>query len=172
MAADAPRVIGIALQWCLRDGVSNHQRLHCLINCWFRRRAKKTSKLHISGLWRGIKRWPVNAPHKRPVTRKCFHLMTSSWNLSTGQTGLTRSSTRNFANNTSTIWMMRYDRQCNCVFVFINKFGTARVIQNMHVAEIAQREVPQNSRTKLHVISSSILVPCIWHQSPGHQLSW
>ena len=28
---------------------------------------------------RGIHRWPVNSPHKRPVTRKCFHLMTSSW---------------------------------------------------------------------------------------------
>ena len=27
---------------------------------------------------RGIHRWPVNSPHKRPVTRKNFHLMTSS----------------------------------------------------------------------------------------------
>ena len=27
---------------------------------------------------RGIHRWPVNSPHKGPVT-KCFHLMTSSW---------------------------------------------------------------------------------------------
>ena len=27
---------------------------------------------------RGIHRWPVNSQHKRPVTRKCFHLMTSS----------------------------------------------------------------------------------------------
>ena len=25
---------------------------------------------------RGIHRWPVNSPHKGPVTRKCFHLMT------------------------------------------------------------------------------------------------
>ena len=24
-------------------------------------------------------RWPVNSPHKGPLTRKCFHLMTSSW---------------------------------------------------------------------------------------------
>ena len=24
---------------------------------------------------RGIHRWPVNSPHKGPVTRKCFHLM-------------------------------------------------------------------------------------------------
>ena len=28
---------------------------------------------------RGIHRWPVNSTHKRPVTRKMFHLMTSSW---------------------------------------------------------------------------------------------
>ena len=28
---------------------------------------------------RGIHRWPVNSPHNWPVTRKCFHLMTSSW---------------------------------------------------------------------------------------------
>ena len=27
---------------------------------------------------RGIHRWRVNSPHKRPVTRKRFHLMTSS----------------------------------------------------------------------------------------------
>ena len=27
---------------------------------------------------RGIHRWPVNSPHKGPVTRKMFHLMTSS----------------------------------------------------------------------------------------------
>ena len=28
---------------------------------------------------RGIHRGPVNSPRKGPVTRKCFHLMTSSW---------------------------------------------------------------------------------------------
>ena len=27
---------------------------------------------------RGIHRWPVDSPHKGPVTRKCFHLMPSS----------------------------------------------------------------------------------------------
>ena len=30
---------------------------------------------------REIHRWPVNSAHKGPVTRKMFHLMTSSWNL-------------------------------------------------------------------------------------------
>ena len=28
---------------------------------------------------KGIHRWPVNSPYKRPVTLKCFHLMASSW---------------------------------------------------------------------------------------------
>ena len=27
----------------------------------------------------GIHRWPLNSSHKWPVTRKCFHLMTSSY---------------------------------------------------------------------------------------------
>ena len=41
-----------ALQWrhngC--DGVSNHQPLHCSINCLFRSRSKKTSKPCVAGL--------------------------------------------------------------------------------------------------------------------------
>ena len=28
---------------------------------------------------RGIHRWPMNSSHKGSITRKCFHLMTSSW---------------------------------------------------------------------------------------------
>ena len=60
-----------ALQWRHngRDGVSNHQRLECLFNRLFSRRSKKTWKLRITGLCGGI-RWPVNSPHKGPVTRK------------------------------------------------------------------------------------------------------
>ena len=50
-----------------RDGVSN-QPHDCLLNCLFRRRSKKTPKLRVTGLCR----WPVNSPHKRPVTRKMF----------------------------------------------------------------------------------------------------
>ena len=36
-----------------RDGVSNHQPRHCLINRLFRRRSKKTSKLRVTGLCSG-----------------------------------------------------------------------------------------------------------------------
>ena len=33
---------------------------------------RKTSKLRVTGFVRGIHRWPVNSPHKWPVTRKIF----------------------------------------------------------------------------------------------------
>ena len=44
-----------SLQWHHneRDGVSNHQRLDCLFNRVFRRKSKKTSKLHVTGLCEG-----------------------------------------------------------------------------------------------------------------------
>ena len=36
-----------------RDGVSNHQPHHCLLNGLFRRRSNKTSKLRVTGLCAG-----------------------------------------------------------------------------------------------------------------------
>ena len=43
------------LQWHHneRNGISNPRRLYCLLNCWFRRRSKKTSKLRVSALCAG-----------------------------------------------------------------------------------------------------------------------
>ena len=45
----------IALRWRQngRDGVANHQPHDCLLNCLFRRRTKKTSKLRVPGLCAG-----------------------------------------------------------------------------------------------------------------------
>ena len=42
----------VSLQWRYNehDGVSNHWRLYCLLNRLFRHRAKKTSKLPVTGL--------------------------------------------------------------------------------------------------------------------------
>ena len=54
------------------DGVSNHQPHVCLLNRLFRRRSKKTSKLHVTGLCAGNAPGPVNSLHKGPVTRKMF----------------------------------------------------------------------------------------------------
>ena len=55
-----------------RAGVSNQQRLDCLLNRLFRSRSKKASKVRATGLCEGNHRWPVDSPHKGPVTRKLF----------------------------------------------------------------------------------------------------
>ena len=49
------RFIDNALQWRHNegDGISHHRRLQCLLNCWFRRTSKNTSKLRVSGLCAG-----------------------------------------------------------------------------------------------------------------------
>ena len=63
----------IPLHWRHNEpgGVSNHQPHDGLFNRSFRSRSKKTSKLRVTGLCvRGIHRWPVNSPHKWPITRK------------------------------------------------------------------------------------------------------
>ena len=51
---------GPALQWHHdgRDGVSNHQPRDCLFKSLFRRGSKITSKLRVTGLCRGVHRWP------------------------------------------------------------------------------------------------------------------
>ena len=56
------------LQWRHNEpnGVSNHQRIDCLLNRLFRRRSKKTTKLCVTGRYEG------NSPHEGPVTRKMF----------------------------------------------------------------------------------------------------
>ena len=45
----------LSLQWCQyeHDDVSYHRRLLCLLNCRFRHRSKKTSKLRVTGLTAG-----------------------------------------------------------------------------------------------------------------------
>ena len=60
------------------DGVSYHQRFDCLLSRLFWPRSKKAWKLRVTGLCE--ENSPVNGefPTQRPVTRKCFHLMTSS----------------------------------------------------------------------------------------------
>ena len=60
------------LHWRLneRDGVSNHRRFDCLLNRFFRRKSKKTSKLRLVFV-RGIHRWPMDS-QKGPVTWKTF----------------------------------------------------------------------------------------------------
>ena len=55
-----------------RDGVSNHGLHDCLLNCLFRHRSKKTSKLRVTGLCVGNSPVTGEFPAQMPVTRKAF----------------------------------------------------------------------------------------------------
>ena len=62
------------LQWHHNehDGISNHQPHHCLLNCLFRCRSKKSSKLRVTGLCVGNSPVTGEFPTHRPVTWKMF----------------------------------------------------------------------------------------------------
>ena len=55
------------LHWCQneRDGVSNHRHLDSLLNCLFRRRSKKISRLRVTGICEGNP--PVTGWHPKHV---------------------------------------------------------------------------------------------------------
>ena len=62
------------LQWRHNehDGIWNHRRPDCLLNHLFRHRSKKTSKLRITGHYKGNSPVTSDFPHKGPVMRKIF----------------------------------------------------------------------------------------------------
>ena len=73
-----------ALEWRHneRHGVSNHQRLGCLLKRLFWRRSKKTPKPRVTGLGEGNPPVTGGFPSQRATylwRGKCFHLMASSW---------------------------------------------------------------------------------------------
>ena len=64
-----------SLQWChkKRDGVSNHQPHDCLLNRLFKAQNQRKPQTSATRAFvRGINQWPVNSPHKGPITRKMF----------------------------------------------------------------------------------------------------
>ena len=70
-------ILGIysgSLLWCHngRDGVSNHQPRDCLLYLHSGADQRKHQSSASLAFLRGIHRWPVNSPHKWPVTRKMF----------------------------------------------------------------------------------------------------
>ena len=71
-------VIKHSLQWCHngRSGVSNHQPHDCLLNRLFRRRSKKISKPHVTGLRAGNSQVTGEFPAQRASNAEnCFRLM-------------------------------------------------------------------------------------------------
>ena len=64
----------MSLQWrhTERDGISNRRGLDCLLNRLFGRRSKKHQSSASLAFVRGNHRWPLNSPHKGPVTRIMF----------------------------------------------------------------------------------------------------
>ena len=75
------RLISITLRWRHngRDGVSNHQPHHCLLNRLFGCRSKKTSKPRVTGLCAGNSPGTCEFPAQMASSAETFHLMTSSW---------------------------------------------------------------------------------------------
>ena len=77
------------LQWRHneRDGFLNHQRLDYMLNCWFRRRSKKTSKHRVTGLCEGNS--PVTGEFPQQKASDAENVsMTSSWLECTHHLGL------------------------------------------------------------------------------------
>ena len=69
-----------------RDGVSNHRRLDCLLNCLFRCRSKKTSKLCVAGAETSavvmaliLHDWLVPVFHQRGLSQMENENTISSW---------------------------------------------------------------------------------------------
>ena len=79
-ARNATQMLGVilgphcTLQWRHneRDGVSNHQLHDCLLNCLFRRRSKKTSKLRVTGLCEGNSPVTCEFPAQRANNAEMF----------------------------------------------------------------------------------------------------
>ena len=67
------------LRWRLNepDGVPNHQRHDGLLNCLFRRKSKKTSKLRVNGLWVSLCERNSQGTSQRPSNAEnvsiCLH---------------------------------------------------------------------------------------------------
>ena len=57
-----------------RHGVSNHQHIDCLLSRLLRRKSKKASKLHVTGLCAGNSPVIGGVPCKGPVAQKMFPL--------------------------------------------------------------------------------------------------
>ena len=77
------------------DGVSNHRHLACFLTVC----SGVDQRKHQSSVSLAFVRSPVDSPHKGPVSWKCFHLMTSSWNLNWDMNTITSRETNVYSNS-------------------------------------------------------------------------
>ena len=134
-----PKTFGVVrkpLQWRLneRNGVSNHQRLDCLLSRLFRRRSKKTSKLRLTGLCGGNSPVAGGFPSQRasfaenvsicwrhagitptptPIPRDD---MSSQWPTATKPNKSLKYSCKLFSNQWSTMW--------SCLVMSLSRWST------------------------------------------------
>ena len=92
----------------------------------------------------GIHRWPVNSPHKGPVTWKCFHLMTSSC---PGAASVDQAST---STSPDLKWYAAYSSQYILLFLFI------RIGNKNHSANIQDRWI--NLWNKSSICGSLLMI--------------
>ena len=95
---------------------------------------------------KGIHLWPVDSPHKGPVTRKCFHLMTSSWWLA---------SERYRVMHSIPSWPKRMKRNSSLTHVLLKfidshtfKPQDPQTIFHMSITDICNRNLSKSSNTK------------------------
>ena len=68
-------ISNMSILWCHneRNSVSNHRRLRLFTQPLVQTQVKEKHQSSAAlAFLRGIHRWPVNSPHKGPVTRKMF----------------------------------------------------------------------------------------------------
>ena len=145
-----------SLQWRHngRDGVSNYQPHHCLLNRLFRRRSTKTSKLRVTGLCAGNSPVTGEFPTQRAsnaenVSIWLYVIMTDNLSLAT----LSYMSTRRFQMSCSDLTYIGYqeispsigrqtdksDRAAHCwrlKDIFWQCFGTLRWLRSVFRAVV------------------------------------
>ena len=93
-----------ALQWRHNEhnGVSNHRRLECLLNRLSDADQRKHQSSASLAFVRGIHRWPVDSPHKGPMTPKMFPLDDVIMNVAHIQTSTTPHNKSHFSRTSQT----------------------------------------------------------------------
>ena len=78
---------------------------------------------------RGIHRSPVNSPHKRPVTRKSFHLMTSSCHEANPNDCLVMASW--YVNVSTSLALCEGNPSVTCLYFLTEAFGDVTILRDV-----------------------------------------